>query len=388
MPKAMAKEETLGDLEDKLNSLKQQKKNNDLKQTQTQEEIAAKKKAIETAQEEKIKSEKEIEDCETRIKESDEQIQIMKEQTEKNLIFLQQVQGKNSYVEYVTGASSMTDMIMRIAALEQITDYTRESMENLEKLIKENQQLKEELIQKQKDLEIKINNYQLSVEKLTGNLEEYDQYETSIEKKIEDAESEYNKAYSVCKSNPKTSNLGRNAVINDCYGLTYNTGWLKPLNKGVITSDWGWRYSPINHQKVEFHNALDIGGNPEGTPVYAAAAGIVSGYIYHYSCGGNMVYIKVNVGGVNYTTYYYHLLTVNVSVGQQVTQSTIIGTVGGYSTSKVHGGYDGCTTGAHLHYGVAKGSYNGSPPKNQVITPPGFPNQYGYRFNSRTDYWG
>ena len=92
MPKAMAKEETLGDLEDKLNSLKQQKKNNDLKQTQTQEEIAAKKKAIETAQEEKIKSEKEIEDCETRIKESDEQIQIMKEQTEKNLIFLQQVQ--------------------------------------------------------------------------------------------------------------------------------------------------------------------------------------------------------------------------------------------------------------------------------------------------------
>jgi murein DD-endopeptidase MepM/ murein hydrolase activator NlpD len=101
-----------------------------------------------------------------------------------------------------------------------------------------------------------------------------------------------------------------------------------------------------------------------------------------------MLYINVNVGGVKYTTYYYHLLTVNVKVGDVVTQNTVIGTVGGYSTSTTHGGYDSCTTGAHLHFGVAKGYYSGSINRANVITPPGFPNAKGYRFTSRTDYYG
>ena len=67
---------------------------------------------------------------------------------------------------------------------------------------------------------------------------------------------------------------------------------------------------------------------------------------------------------------------------------TVIGTVGGYTTSTAYGGYDSCTTGPHLHFGVAEGYYNGTIYRNSVITPPGFPNQYGYRFYSRTDYWG
>ena len=42
-------------------------------------------------------------------------------------------------------------------------------------------------------------------------------------------------------------------------------------------------------------------------------------------------------------------------VGKVVTDDTVIGYVGGYSTSKDHGGTDGCTTGAHLHFGMAEG---------------------------------
>ena len=161
-----------------------------------------------------------------------------------------------------------------------------------------------------------------------------------------------------------------------------NDGWLKPLNSGVITSEIGSRWG-------SYHNALDIGGNAEGTPVYAAAAGVVSGMIYKYSCGGNMLYIDVNVNGVAYTTYYYHLLSFNVNLGDVVTQDTIIGYVGGgYQTASIYGGYDNCTTGAHLHFGVAKGYYNGySISKSNVITPPGFPNTYGWRFYSRYDMY-
>ena len=83
------------------------------------------------------------------------------------------------------------------------------------------------------------------------------------------------------------------------------------------------------------------------------------------------------------------MLAINVKVGDIVNQNTVIGTVGGYSTSTSHGGYDACTTGAHLHYGVATGWFNGrNIPTSTVITPPGFNNSVGYRFYSRTDYYG
>ncbi len=380
--------DTLGALEDELNALKKQKQENDAKQQQTEAEIEAKRKAIANAQSEMKKAEEEIQAAEIKIEESNQKIAEMKEKTEKLLVFLQQMKGKNAYIQYISGASSITDMIMRISAVEQITDSNQKIMEELEQLIEENKKLKEELIQKQKDLEVKIDNYKQSIATLNLNLSTYDQYEVGIVEKISQAQSSYNAAKQVCENNPNTRGLGRNARLDDCYNTAYNAGWLKPLNQGYITSTWGYRTSPITGQVYEFHNALDIGGNKEGTPVYAAAAGIVGGFISRYRCGGNMLYIKVNVGGKQYTTYYYHLLTVNVSVGQVVNQNTIIGTVGGYSTSTSHGGYDSCTTGAHLHFGVANGWYNSSIPKNQVITPPGFQNRQGYRFYSRTDYYG
>ena len=93
--------------------------------------------------------------------------------------------------------------------------------------------------------------------------------------------------------------------------------------------------------------------------------------------------------GKKYTTSYFHLLKfgegINVNTKNKVvTTNTVIGYVGGYSTSTAHGGYDSCTTGAHLHFGVANGFYNGySVPRSNIITPPGFPNRYGWRFTSR-----
>ena len=51
------------------------------------------------------------------------------------------------------------------------------------------------------------------------------------------------------------------------------------------------------------------------------------------------------------------MLAINVKVGQQVTADTVIGTVGGGAQTK---SYDKCTTGAHLHFGIANGWYGGT----------------------------
>ena len=372
--------ETLGDLKNELASLKQQKATNDANKQNAQSRIRANEQAINTAEAEISKAEADIEEAEAKIEESNEKIEELKDQTKKLLKFLQQMQSQNEYVEYISGASSMTDLMMRISAVEQITSYNQDFLKKLEGLIKENEQLKIDLAEKQKQLQGKIVSYQATIKNLYGDIESYDKYALDIDTQIKTMQAQVNSYVKLCASSPKAY-LGDAELLTDCTQVPYNAGWLKPLNSGVTTSTIGSRWG-------SYHNALDIGGNKEGTSVYAAAAGTVAGIVYRYRCGGNMVYINVQVGGKKYTTYYYHLLSVNVHVGQVVTQSTVIGTVGGGSTAKSKGGYDSCTTGAHLHFGVQTGYYNGRINKANVITPPGFPNQKGYRFKSRTDYYG
>lgn len=372
--------QTLGDLKNELAALKKKKSDNDANQKYTQAQIQAREEAIRNAEYEITKAQSDMEEAEAKIEESNNKINSLKEETKKMLIFLQQMKSQNEYLEYISGASSMTDLVMRIQAVEQITSYNQDFLNKLEALIKENEALKVELTQKQKDLEVKISNYQATIKSLYGNLESYDKFALDIDTQIKTMQSQVNAYVKLCANSSK-SYLGDNELLSDCTNVPYNAGWLKPLNSGKTTSTIGSRWG-------SYHNALDIGGNREGTPVYAAAAGTVSGIIWRYRCGGNMVYINVTVGGKKYTTYYYHLLTVNVSYGQTVTQNTIIGTVGGSSTAKSNGGYDGCTTGAHLHYGVANGYYTGSIARANVITPPGFPNSKGYSFKSRADYYG
>lgn len=372
--------QTLGDLKNELAALKKKKSDNDANQKYTQAQIQAREEAIRNAEYEITKAQSDMEEAEAKIEESNNKIDSLKEETKKMLIFLQQMKSQNEYLEYISGASSMTDLVMRIQAVDQITSYNQDFLNKLEALIKENEALKVELTQKQKDLEVKISNYQATIKSLYGNLESYDKFALDIDTQIKTMQSQVNAYVKLCANSSK-SYLGDNELLSDCTNVPYNAGWLKPLNSGKITSTIGSRWG-------SYHNALDIGGNREGTPVYAAAAGTVSGIIWRYRCGGNMVYINVTVGGKKYTTYYYHLLTVNVSYGQTVTQNTIIGTVGGSSTAKSNGGYDGCTTGAHLHYGVANGYFTVRIARANVITPPGFPNSKGYSFKSRTDYYG
>jgi murein DD-endopeptidase MepM/ murein hydrolase activator NlpD len=361
--KASSDPQTLGDLKNELAALQKQKSDNEANKKNTQSQINSKQQGILTAEAEITQAQSDMEEAEQKIEESNTKIDSLKEETAKMLVFLQQMKSQNEYL-----------------AVEQITSYNQDFLYKLEALIKENEQLKEELTQKQKDLEAKITSYQATIQSLYGDLESYDKYALDIDTQIKTMQTQVNSYTKLCASSSK-SYLGDDELLSDCTTVPYNAGWLKPLKKGTTTSTIGTRWG-------SYHNALDIGGNSEGTSVYAAAAGTVAGFVSRYRCGGNMLYINVNVGGVKYTTYYYHLLTVNVKVGDVVTQNTVIGTVGGYSTSTTHGGYDSCTTGAHLHFGVAKGYYSGSINRANVITPPGFPNAKGYRFTSRTDYYG
>ncbi|MFA5773486.1 MAG: M23 family metallopeptidase [Candidatus Paceibacterota bacterium] len=104
--------------------------------------------------------------------------------------------------------------------------------------------------------------------------------------------------------------------------------------------------SPYGSRKGGFHYGIDI-GNKRGTPVVAAASGIVVSVVSGCkegvrSCGGrygNQIVIE-HLNGTR--TRYSHLSKVSVFVGQQVSQGKQIGKIGN----------TGRSTGPHLDFEV------------------------------------
>lgn len=372
-----AEGETLGDLRKVYEEALAEKQANDALIDEAEEGIAEQEAAINKANEEISKAEDEYDAAEEAIVESNENIESLTAEAEKVLLYMQQMQGQNAYVEYVSGASSMTELIMRIEAVTQISDYIQKTTKNLEEEIKKNEELKVELTEKKEALEKQVVEYQAVIAAYYDDIEEYDSYAQDIDDKLEMAKEDYETNLKICIENLGEDNVNDNTLLSSCSTVPVNGSWTRPLQSGSITSLIGTRWG-------RYHNALDLGGNAEGTPVYAAAAGIVIATYYQQSCGGNEVFIYSYVDGKYYTHYYYHLLSYTVSVGDEVDQNTVIGYVGGgRSTSSAYGGYDTCTTGAHLHYGIAEGRYT-SHTTSVLTTLPGFEANYvGYRWSSR-----
>jgi murein DD-endopeptidase MepM/ murein hydrolase activator NlpD len=105
---------------------------------------------------------------------------------------------------------------------------------------------------------------------------------------------------------------------------------------GFFSDGFGWRRDPIDGSR-EFHKGVDIVA-PSGTPVHAAADGLVTaaGRMAGY---GSMIHL---VHGYGLGTRYGHLSKVLVTPGQRVKRGDVIGLVG--STGR--------STGPHLHYEV------------------------------------
>jgi murein DD-endopeptidase MepM/ murein hydrolase activator NlpD len=109
-----------------------------------------------------------------------------------------------------------------------------------------------------------------------------------------------------------------------------------PVHQGFYSSNYGYRIDPISGRST-FHTGVDIIASP-GTPVMAAAGGLVTAVEFHPEYG-NIVDIDHD-NGLN--SRYAHLLKSAVKVGDVVMKGQYIGQVG--STGR--------TTGPHLHFEV------------------------------------
>lgn len=111
---------------------------------------------------------------------------------------------------------------------------------------------------------------------------------------------------------------------------------VSPANDDFISSGFGYRSDPFTGGAA-FHAGLDFKG-PIGTPIYAAAKGVVrfAGVKQGY---GNCVEIDHGNGLI---TRYAHMSRFGARVGQQVSAGNVIGAIG--STGR--------STGPHLHFEV------------------------------------
>lgn len=331
--------QTLREYKNELAELQKQKVESDRMSTELRNKINQKRNAITAANNTIEENEEKVEEAKQKVVESQAKIKVKTEElkeTFKNLQYSRS-QSESIYIDYVFEASSISEMIEREAVIEQITENTQKNLESLEKLVDDNEKLQVKLADDNEKLESSISQYEQQVK-------EFDEY---LDKQVSIG---LNKADEIkIKQNMvkiyEDAECKDNEEIDDCYTnkMVTSSSFSRPLKSGRVTQAWN-----------ASHGAMDLGGNPKGTPIYAPASGTVIYTKTKYHCGGNIIYMQHIVGGKKYTTEYAHLTAIKVQVGQTVLKGQIIGTVGGDPSTYY---YDSCTRGVHLHYAIANGHW-------------------------------
>lgn len=128
-----------------------------------------------------------------------------------------------------------------------------------------------------------------------------------------------------------------------------------------ITSGYGNRTYWLNGKKVsDFHNGIDYGTHGKKLPQYAVEDGYIMscGIDYNY---GNAKYVWVAYPRIGKRFLHYHLDSISVKKGQNVTKGTILG----------YTGTTGYSTGIHLHLGMKdiNGNTYQNPEKYNYVEP-------------------
>lgn len=266
------------------------------------------------------------------IVQSTTDIEKKKEQTKSIITYYQVSKGENVYLDYVFGGETITDVVYRLAVVEQITEYNDKVIKELKELIKKNEDKKKELAAKEKEYEKKIEDLNNEISKLNNTVSKLGDLSPGLEQEVKTKKElvEFYKSQG-CKN--RNDVIGRDCAVNASNGIFY-----RPIKKGYITSFIGYRC--LSNVSCGVHRGLDI-GSPDGrnTPLYSIGYGRVTSK-WRDQYGANNINIEYYKGGVYYTAIYAHLSRYgNVYEGMQVTPDTIVGYMGD----------TGYAFGVHLH---------------------------------------
>lgn len=247
--------------------------------------------------------------------------------------------GEISYLSVVFQADSFTDLLDRLAMVDEIVAYdnavvdslvaTREEVEGVLAELNEYKEGLEEqktvLDTQRSEQAVKVNEAQALFDELKGKAEAAEALEKA------EREEEERIAREIDKKQKQLDDL----ILQEKIKLNLGTGYYYPLPAAnrTITSKFGFRRCPFHGP--ESHTGLDIAA-PGGTPISAIQGGVVVTSSYAPSSYGNYVVLS---HGSGVTTLYAHMSKRAVKVGDVVSQGQTIGYVG----------TTGSSNGNHLH---------------------------------------
>ena len=245
--------------------------------------------------------------------------------------------GNTTYLDVLLKSKDLTDFISRYYVIEEITEYDNTLINQVKNQKESLEQTTQKLNNEQAELKI----IKARKEQTTVVLNNMKTMQESYIKKLSDGEKTLQEQITAYKKEQAEIEAKIMEITNTIIPNIQYTGgemlWPVAASGTVITSQFGIREHPIQGV-VKQHTGLDIGGADTGTPVVAAADGVVSyaGWLGGY---GNCVMINHGNGVV---TLYGHGSKVVASVGQEVKQGDTILEVGSTGNS----------TGPHLHFEV------------------------------------
>ena len=262
------------------------------------------------------------------IKKADEEIKDKEEKTKNVVSYLQMSGGENAYLEYVFGTETITDLIYRLAVVEQITEYNENVIKEMQNLIKANEDRKVELKNKEIAHQNKIAQLEEEIKKLDKQISSLGDIGPTLEQEVKSKRDivNYYKEQG-CKN--------RSDVIGvDCAVTAGNAYFARPIKEGYVTSFVGYRWGSL-------HRGIDLGSSHgKNTPLYSIGNGVITD-IWQDGNGAKCVNIEYKgPNGKYYTAIYGHLSKyTNIYKGMKVTKDTVIGYMGD----------TGYAFGVHLH---------------------------------------
>ncbi len=352
IPSYKVKAKTIAQMQKELDQKRAEYNKNQNKKNEINKNIDYSKSEITASQKAITQAEKDLDETGKKIQQLDSDIESKSNEINELMKTLQLADGDIAYLEYVFGASDMTDLIHRSSIIEEITEYNEKKITEMNEMVEKSKKLQVELKQKQENLQKKIAQLNSQISSYNASLASLDEIQVDVSKEMNQLQQTINYYKKIC------SNV--NQDVDTCLkgSLPYDTSFWRPTDLGYISSEYSIRTAPcVGCSSI--HLAVDIGGmNIRELNVYASAAGKVVGIenSNSNSCGGNYIIIQHNIKGSNYSTLYMHLKKVLVKVGQSVTKDTVIGIMGGNRYgSPGYTPWDRCSTGQHLHFGVSTG---------------------------------
>lgn len=310
--------------------------------------------------------EEDIEEAEKQLKEAEEKFEHQQELLEERLVTLYEL-GDTTFLDVLLSSKDITDFFSNYFIIGEIANTDKEMLDQIEKDKISIQDAKTALEESKTKLEALKKNKETTSKALQSTKESKEQYANELTEE----EKELKHQLEIYEEDKKqiTQELAALAEKNKSSGVTQVTNGT-PSSHGYIFPVEGLTIYNINtrtYPSYAGHTGVDVNINTRGKNVVAVKAGTVvtstaaTGTIPNYDDNGNVVgyyrgygeYVIIDHHDGTMTLYgHMKAGSRRVSVGQEVVQGQVIGTVGNTGNCQPRPSASNPYWGTHLHFEV------------------------------------